>query len=44
MAARLLAPAEQQALEVAFEKVEAEEMGDGVHEKHHALAHHVAES
>jgi len=30
-------------LSVAFEKVEAEEIGEGVHEKYHQLAHELAE-
>jgi hypothetical protein len=29
----------QQELNRAFEKVEAEEMGEGAHEKYHQLAH-----
>jgi hemerythrin-like domain-containing protein len=30
---------DQQSLSEAFDKVEAEEMGEGVHEKYHKLAH-----
>ena len=36
MADRLLEPADQKALTEAFEKVESEELGEGVHEKYHA--------
>ncbi len=36
MADRLLTPADQEALVDAFDKVEAEELGEGVHEKYHA--------
>lgn len=43
LANRLLNPADQQRLAQAFEKVEAEEMGAGVHEKYHQLAHELAE-
>jgi hemerythrin-like domain-containing protein len=42
MADQLLTPQEQQALVKAFEKHEAEEMGPGVHEKYHHLAHELA--
>jgi hemerythrin-like domain-containing protein len=34
---------DQAALAEAFDKVEAEEMGEGVHEKYHKLAHELAE-
>jgi len=37
-----LRPDDQEELELAFEQVEAEEMGEGVHEKYHALAHELA--
>lgn len=36
MADRMLTPAEQETLVEAFEKVELEELGEGVHEKYHA--------
>lgn len=36
MADRLLKPADQKALAKAFDKVESEELGEGVHEKYHA--------
>ena len=39
MADRLLSRPDQEALTVAFEKVEAEEMGEGVHEKYHEWVH-----
>lgn len=42
-AEKVLTRKEQAALEDAFEKVEAEEMGEGVHEKYHQLAHDLAE-
>jgi hemerythrin-like domain-containing protein len=42
MADRLLNPAEQQALLQAFAKHEAEEIGAGVHERYHQLAHELA--
>jgi hemerythrin-like domain-containing protein len=41
MADRLLSAADQQALAAEFEKVEAEEMGEGTHEKYHQLAHNL---
>jgi hemerythrin-like domain-containing protein len=43
MADRLFGPEEQQVLGEAFEKVEAEEIGEGVHERYHRLAHELAE-
>ena len=43
MADRILTADDQEALEAAFEKVEAEETGEGVHEKYHRLAHELAE-
>jgi hemerythrin-like domain-containing protein len=39
MADRFLAPDDQADLEREFERVEAEEIGEGVHEKYHHLAH-----
>jgi len=42
MADKLLNPEDQKALEEAFEKVEAEEMGAGTHEVYHQLAHDLA--
>jgi hemerythrin-like domain-containing protein len=38
MADRLLSAADQQALAAEFERVEAEEMGEGTHEKYHQMA------
>lgn len=42
MADEMLTPADQQDLAQAFERVEAEEIGPGVHEKYHQLAHELA--
>lgn len=42
MADRVLAADEQTSLEGLFEKVEAEEIGEGVHERYHQLAHELA--
>jgi hemerythrin-like domain-containing protein len=42
MADQLFTPKDQEELIEAFEKVEAEEMGEGVHEKYHQLAHDLA--
>ena len=42
MADQLLSAKDDQALFEAFEKIEAEEMGEGVHEKYHQLAHNLA--
>jgi hemerythrin-like domain-containing protein len=39
MADRLLPAQEQDGLTVLFDKVEEEEIGPGVHEKYHELAH-----
>lgn len=39
----VLTPADQQELTMAFERVEAEEMGEGTHERYHELAHRLAE-
>ncbi len=43
MADQLLLPEDQADLERAFERVEREEIGVGVHEKYHELAHRLAE-
>jgi len=43
MADRLLTSADQQTLGEAFEQVEAQEMGDGIHERYHQLAHDLAD-
>jgi len=42
MADQLLSAQDQRLLEERFERVEAEEMGDGVHQKYHDLAHELA--
>jgi hemerythrin-like domain-containing protein len=42
MADRLLTAEDQRGLMEAFDKVEAEEIGEGVHEKYHQLAHKLA--
>lgn len=39
LAEKLLTPEDQKGLEAAFDKVEAEEMGSGIHERYHRLAH-----
>jgi hypothetical protein len=39
LADKLLTPEDQKDLEAAFEKVEAEELGAGTHERYHQLAH-----
>lgn len=39
---QLLTAEDQQALSESFEKIEAEEIGEGVHEKYHQLAHALA--
>lgn len=44
MADQVLTEQDQQELEDAFERVEAEEMGEGVHERYHELAHRLAEA
>jgi len=44
MADDILLPADQEDLAKAFERVEAEEIGPGIHEKYHQLAHELAES
>lgn len=42
MADRLLSEADQEALAGAFDRVEAEEIGEGVHEKYHQWVHELA--
>ncbi len=42
MADRMLSGADQEELAAAFDKVEAEEMGEGVHERYHQLAHRLS--
>jgi len=43
MADKVFTPEDQQALVASFEKHEAEEIGEGVHEKYHQLAHELAQ-
>lgn len=43
VADRILTAKDQRDLTKAFEKVEAEEIGEGVHEKYHQFAHELAE-
>ncbi len=43
MADQVFTPEDQQSLVASFEKHEAEEIGAGVHEKYHRLAHELAE-
>jgi hemerythrin-like domain-containing protein len=43
MADKVLTEQDQQSLSEAFDKVEAEEIGEGVHEKYHKLAHELSE-
>ncbi len=43
MADQVLTAEDQTRLEEAFERVEAEEMGEGTHERYHELAHELAE-
>ncbi len=43
MADKAFTPEDQQALVASFEKHEAEEIGEGVHEKYHQLAHELAQ-
>jgi hemerythrin-like domain-containing protein len=43
LADRLLTPQDARALVKAFDQIEAEEIGEGVHEKYHQLAHELAE-
>jgi hemerythrin-like domain-containing protein len=42
MAEQVLTHQDQKILAAAFEKVEADEMGEGAHEKYHQLAHELA--
>ena len=42
MADQLFTPEDLRALTDAFDRIEAEEMGEGVHEKYHELAHRLA--
>ena len=42
MADRLFAAEDQRWLAEAFDRVEAEEMGEGIHEKYHQMAHELA--
>jgi hemerythrin-like domain-containing protein len=42
MADEVFTQEDQAELEAAFERVEAEELGEGVHEKYHQLAHELA--
>ena len=44
MADRLLSDEDQRELEEAFEQVEAEEIGLGVHDRYHQMAHDLAEA
>jgi len=44
MADRLFTPEDQRELEVAFNQVEAEEIGLGVHDRYHQMAHDLAEA
>lgn len=43
MADKVFTPEDQQALIASFEKHEAEEIGEGVHERYHQLAHELAQ-
>jgi hemerythrin-like domain-containing protein len=43
MADQILTAEDQRELEAAFDRVEAEEIGQGVHDRYHALAHELAE-
>jgi hemerythrin-like domain-containing protein len=43
MADKVFTPEDQQALVASFENHEAEEIGEGVHEKYHQLAHELAQ-
>jgi hemerythrin-like domain-containing protein len=44
MADRMLSTADQDELARAFDRVEAEEMGEGVHERYHQLAHRLGKA
>jgi hemerythrin-like domain-containing protein len=43
LAEGLFTPEDQRELLEAFEKIETEEIGEGVHEKYHQLAHELAQ-
>jgi hemerythrin-like domain-containing protein len=43
MVDEVLTPEDQTELEAAFERVEAEDLGEGTHERYHRLAHELAE-
>ena len=43
MADKIFTPEDQEALVASFEKHEAEEIGEGVHEQYHQLAHELAQ-
>ncbi|HCA47068.1 MAG TPA: hemerythrin [Armatimonadetes bacterium] len=43
MAERVLTPEDQTELGAAFDRVEADEMGEGTHERYHELAHQLGE-
>lgn len=43
MADQILTPQDQEELIKTFERIEAEDMGEGVHEKYHQLAHELSE-
>jgi hemerythrin-like domain-containing protein len=43
MADSVFTAEDQRGLEEAFKKVESEEIGEGVHEKYHQLAHRLAQ-
>jgi hemerythrin-like domain-containing protein len=43
MADKILSPTDQETLTSTFERVEAEEIGEGVHERFHELAHKLAQ-
>jgi hemerythrin-like domain-containing protein len=43
LAERVLRAEDRQSLLAAFQKIETEELGEGVHEKYHQLAHELAE-
>ncbi len=44
MANRVFTPDDQREVEAAFDKIEAEEIGEGVHEKYDEMAHQLAQS
>jgi hemerythrin-like domain-containing protein len=44
MADQLFSPEDQRVLAEAFDRVEAEEIGEGVHDKYHQMAHDLAEA